>query len=217
MKHCCEDKAEALRALRHRQRRMLTVVLAINASMFVLEAASGLLSRSTALLGDSLDMFGDAAVYGLTIYALDRGTIWRARAAIIKGCVMAAFGIGVFAEAASKMAGQVVPHAQVMGGVGLLALIANGACLVLLLRHRQDDINMKSAWICSRNDIAANLSVLGASALVWSLHSFWPDVIVGVAIALLFLVSAVGVVRDSLKSLRDAGKPGELVPEGRLS
>lgn len=216
MKHCCEGKAEALRALRQRQRRMLTVVLAINVGMFLVEATTGLLSRSTALLGDSLDMFGDAAVYGLTIYALDRGTAWTARAAIIKGCVMAAFGIGVFAEAAAKMAGQVMPHAQVMGGIGVLALLANTACLALLLRHRQDDINMKSAWICSRNDIAANVSVIGASSLVWLFHSFWPDVIVGVGIAILFLLSAIGVLREGLRSLRESTKTNQLVPEERL-
>jgi Co/Zn/Cd efflux system component len=196
MKHCCEDKAEALRALRQRQRRMLTVVLAINASMFLIEAATGLLSRSTALLGDSLDMFGDAAVYGLTIYALDRGVAWQARAAILKGLVMAAFGAGVLIEAAAKVAGQVVPHAQLMGGIGLLALFANAACLALLLRHREDDINMKSAWICSRNDITANIAVIAA----------------------LFLFSAVGVLRDGIKSLRDGSKARALpVTEGRLT
>lgn len=203
MRNCCEDKAEALRALRRRQRWMLIVVLTINAGMFLVEAVAGVLGRSTALLADSLDMFGDAAVYGLTLFALERGTVWRARATIIKGCVMAAFGIAVFAEAAAKLVDQVVPHAQLMGGVGLLALIANAACLVLLLRHREDDINMKSAWICSRNDIAANLAVVGASVLVGSFHSFWPDVIVGVGIALLFLLSAVGVLRDGLKSLAE--------------
>src|SRR5690606_10612307 len=114
---------------------------------------------------------------------------------------MAVFGIGVFVEATAKLVEQVMPHAQLMGGVGLLALVANAACLVLLLRHRADDINMKSAWICSRNDIAANLSVVGASVLVGSLHSFWPDVIVGVGIALLFLLSAIGVLRDGLNLL----------------
>jgi len=92
MKHCCEDKAEALRALRHRQRRVLTLMLGINAGMFAVELVGGLFSRSTALLGDSLDMFGDAMVYALSLYALDRGDLWRARATLAKGFVMLALG-----------------------------------------------------------------------------------------------------------------------------
>lgn len=159
MKHCCDDKARALRALRNRQRRMLLAVLCINFGMFVVEAGAGLASRSSALLADSLDMFGDAVAYGVTLYVLDRGTGWQAWSSILKGLVMLVCAGSVVAEAAYKAIAHLVPEASTMGGVGILALVANGCCLLLLLGHRRDDINMTSAWICSRNDMIANLSV----------------------------------------------------------
>jgi len=204
MKHCCDDKAEALAQLRSRQSRVIKVVLAINAIMFAVELVAGLASRSTALLGDSLDMLGDALVYGATLYAFARGPVEKARTALLKGGVMALFAVGVLAEAIIKAARGAVPAAELMGGVGLLALAANFACLVILLRHREDDINMKSAWICSRNDIAANVAVVGAALTVGMVRSWWPDVLVGVGIAGLFLVSAFGIVTESLIALRAA-------------
>jgi len=204
VKHCCDDKAEALRALRVRQRRMLTTVLAINSTMFVIEVAGGLFSRSSALLGDSLDMFGDAAVYALSLYALDRGELWRARTAIAKGIVMLLLGLGVVFEAGAKLLADVIPAAPAMGGLGLLALAANLACLFLLFRHREDDINLRSAWICSRNDIIANGSVLLAAAAVWALEAAWPDLLVGLSIAALFLLSSTGVLRDGWRAHRAA-------------
>lgn len=208
MKHCCEDKAEALRALRTRQRKMLTIVLGINAIMFVAEASAGLIGQSTALLGDALDMFGDASVYGLTLYALDRGTRWMARATMAKGLVMLAFAVGVLAEAVIKLFASHAPEPHVMTGVGAVALLANVACLGLLLAHREDDVNMKSAWICSRNDIIANVSVIAAGAMVWRWQSAWPDLIVGVGISMLFLASAVGVLRDARKAFSSSQRRG---------
>ena len=177
MKHCCEDKSEALAALRVKQKRMLQIVLAVNGAMFLVEVVAGLLGRSTALLGDSLDMLGDAVVYGLSLYALDRGAAWRARASVVKGAIMVLFGLAVLVEAVSKAVGQVQPDAATMGAIGALAFAANAACLGLLLRHREDDINMRSAWICSRNDIIANLAVVGAAGVVRLTSSRWPDVV----------------------------------------
>jgi cation diffusion facilitator family transporter len=199
MKHCCEDKAEALRALRTRQRRMLTIVLGVNAIMFVAEASAGLIGRSTALLGDALDMFGDATIYGLTLYALDRGARWMARATMLKGLLMLAFAVGVLVEAVTKLSVSQVPQPHVMTVVGVVALAANVTCLGLLLTHRRDDVNMKSAWICSRNDIIANVSVIAAGLMVWRWQSAWPDIVVGVGISMLFLVSAIGVLREGLR------------------
>jgi cation diffusion facilitator family transporter len=203
MRHCCEDKAAALRGLRERQARVLKLLLLVNSAMFVVEVVAGLLSRSTALLGDSLDMFGDAAAYAASLYVLDRGTVWRARASILKGTVMALFGVVVLVEAGPKAISQVVPHAETMGIVGALALAANVGCLVLLLRHRRDDINMKSAWTCSRNDIIANVALIGAAIAVGQSGSWWPDILVGAGIALLFLLTAVSVIREGIRSLRD--------------
>lgn len=202
MAECCADKACQIEALRGRQARVLTVVLLINGVMFIVEAGAGLLAHSTALLADSLDMLGDALVYGFSLYVVARSARWRAGAALLKGIIMAAFGLGVLAEVAYKLAYPVVPAAEAIGVVGALALAANSVCLFLLYRHRDDDINMHSVWLCSRNDIIANVSVLFAAGGVALSQSMWPDVLVGLGIAALFLHSALYVLRQSVGELR---------------
>ncbi|ETX06197.1 cation transporter [Candidatus Entotheonella palauensis] len=202
MEHCCDHKAEALSVLRERQRGVLQLVLAINAVMFVVEGTAGLLAHSTSLLADSLDMLGDAFVYALSLYALHRSQSWRAGAALTKGLIMAAFGIGVVIEAAFKLSVGVVPQGSLMGIFGLLALAANVSCLVLLMRHRSDDLNMHSTWVCSRNDVIANGGVLLAAAGVSMTGTVWPDMVIGLVIAGFFLFSAWGVIRASLTELR---------------
>lgn len=197
MDGCCENKAAELAGLRARQGRVLYVVLAINAAMFLFEFASGWIARSTALLGDSLDMFGDASVYALTLYALHGSARTRAGAAVVKGGFMAAFGLVVVADAVYKSFHGVVPAADWMGVVGAIALAANTVCFLLLHRHRSDDLNMRSTWICSRNDLVANTGVIGAALLVAVTGTLWPDVVVGVAIAALFLHSARQVLTEA--------------------
>ena len=172
MRECCEVRAD----IPERQRRVLRVVLAINLVMFVIEFVSGVLAHSTALLADSVDMLGDAIVYGFSLYVVSRGAVWQARAALLKGLIMAGFGVGVLAEVSAKLVRGTVPAAEVMGGIGLLALLANATCLLLLWRRRTDDINMRSAWICSLNDVAGNTGVLLASAGVMTVRSAWPDI-----------------------------------------
>lgn len=196
---CCQ-----LDALERRQRKTLVAVLGINATMFAVELAAGILAGSSALLADSLDMLGDALAYGVTLYAVGRGALWKAKAALFKGALMWGFGLYVLADAAYKSVAAHVPHYETMGAVGLLALLANALCLALLWRHRADDINMRSVWICSRNDLVANGAVLFAAAGVWFTQSVWPDVIVGFAIALLVLRSANGVIADASRSRRAA-------------
>jgi Co/Zn/Cd efflux system component len=164
MDACCVAKGQELNALRGEHKKVLTLVLVINAVLFIVEGMAGLLAHSTALLADSLDMLGDSLVYGFSLYVLWRGEKWKAVAAIIKGVIMAAFGVGVLIEAAYKTIADVVPVAQTMGIIGLLVLIGNGLCFLLLFRHRSDDLNMRSTWLCSRNDILANVSVLLAAA-----------------------------------------------------
>ena len=201
MDQCCEAKAEELVALRDSQRRVLAVVLVVNIAMFCIEFGAGLLSGSTAVLADSLDMLGDSLVYGFTLYVLHRNLAWRARAALAKGVVMAAFGLGVLLESAIRLGVGVPPRVPLMVGTGALALIANAFCFFLLWRHRADDINLRSTWLCSRNDLIGNGAVLVAAVLVaWS-ESIWPDVIVGVGIAGLFLRTATSVLRESLTEL----------------
>ena len=204
MDQCCEAKTSELSALRLRQWRVLVTVLVVNATMFCVEFGAGVLSGSTALLADSLDMLGDSLVYGFSLFVLQRSMVWRSRAALVKGVVMAAFGLGVLAEAVLRLRAGVPPLAPAMAAIGTVALAANAFCFLLLWRHRADDINLRSTWLCSRNDLIANGAVLLAAALVaWS-GSLWPDLIVGVAIALLFLRTASSVVQESLAELAAA-------------
>jgi Co/Zn/Cd efflux system component len=146
-------------------------------------------------------MFGDAMVYGFTLYVLWRSAESRAMAAVLKGAIMAVFGIGVLLEAIFKMVAGVVPVAETMGIIGTLVLLGNGLCFLLLSRHRSDDLNMRSTWLCSRNDMIANLSVLLAAAAVKLLDSGWPDIVVGASIAALFLKTALTVLRESFEEL----------------
>jgi Co/Zn/Cd efflux system component len=174
------------------------LVLAVNAAMFLVELAAGLAARSTALLADSADMLGDTIVYGFSLYAVARGPVWQARAALLKGVIMAAFGGGIVVEIAAKLVRGATPSAEVMSGVGALALAANGAVLLALWRHRADDLNMRSVWLCSRNDVVANGGVLVAALGVALTGSAWPDIAMGLVIAALFASSAVGVIRAAL-------------------
>lgn len=198
---CCDSKTDELAILRERQRRVLWIVLAINAVLFVVEFTVGWWSHSTALLADSLDMLGDAAVYGFSLWVLQRGARWRARAALSKGIVQLCFGLLVLGQAAWNATNDSLPQAGVMAAMGLVALAGNAWSFQLLWSHRSDDINMRSTWLCSRNDLVANTAVLVAAGLVWWLDSPWPDVAIGVGIAALFLQTAVEVIRDSRAEL----------------
>jgi cation diffusion facilitator family transporter len=201
MDACCEHKTEEINSLRGEHRKVLVLVLAINAVLFIVEAVAGLLAHSTALLADSLDMLGDSLVYGFSLYVLWRSAEWKAMAAMVKGIVMALFGIGVLIEAVYKIALGVTPVAETMGIIGLLVLIGNGVCFLLLFRHRSDDLNMRSTWLCSRNDIIANVAVLLAAVGVRLMNSAWPDIVVGATIAGLFLRSSFTVLSESFAEL----------------
>ena len=198
MKDCCEIRTD----IPDRQRRVLQIVLWINAAMFLAEFGAGVLAHSTALIADSVDMLGDAIVYGFSLYAIDRGLVWQSRAAFLKGSIMAAFGLGILVQVALKLTRGLAPGVETMGIVGLVALVANLVCLRLLWRHRGDDINMRSAWICSRNDVIGNASVLVAAAAVWLTGSPWPDIIVGLLVAAVFGRSAIGVLADASRAWR---------------
>ncbi len=198
MDACCEAKATDIEGLKARHKLVLVTVLTINVVLFFVEAIAGLIAHSTALLADSLDMFGDSLIYAFSLYVLWRSTEWKALAAILKGIIMALFGVGVLAEAVYKVIAGLVPNAETMGVIGVLVLVGNGICFFLLFRHRSDDLNMRSTWLCSRNDIIANLSILVAAGAVAFFNSIWPDILVGVAIALLFLRTAWMVLAESV-------------------
>ena len=202
MAGCCEDKSCELTALHKSHGSVLWIVLAINAAMFFLEGCAGMAAHSTSLLADALDMMGDALVYGFSLFVLARSARWQAGAALTKGGFMLVFGLGVMGEAIYKVLHPVIPGAQTMGIVGGLALAANLVCFFLLYRYRADNLNMSSTWLCSRNDLFANVGVLLAAAGSYLLASRWPDIVVGAMIAGLFLGSALGVLRSSFRVLR---------------
>jgi Co/Zn/Cd efflux system component len=204
MADCCEDKACALESLRERQSGTLKIVLAINAVMFVVVLAAGLYASSSALLADSLDNLGDALTYALSLYAVGRGDRAKGMVSLFKGALILGAGLFVVAQIAYKALHPGIPLFETMGAIGTLALVANGACLALLSKHRHEDVNMSSVWECSRNDIAANLAVLLAAGAVGLFHSGWPDLLIGSLLAVLFLHSAIRVLRASFGAIRSA-------------
>jgi cation diffusion facilitator family transporter len=201
MDECCSNKGSALAELRGKQASTLRTVLALNGAMFLAEFAAGLIAGSVALLADSLDMLGDALVYGFSLYVVHRSMRWKARAALAKAAIMALFGLFVLAQLVYKLAYPQPPLVETMGPVAALALAVNAVCFTLLWRHRRQDINMRSVWICSRNDIIANVGVLAAAGMVWVTSSAWPDIVVGALICALFLRSAVSVGREARQEL----------------
>ena len=203
MSDCCEDKACAIEALRERQSSTLKAVLGINAVMFVVVLAAGVAAGSTALLSDSLDNLGDALTYGFSLYAVSRGARSKAKVALFKGGLILSAGLFVLGQVIYKTVVPEVPVFETMGAVGLLALIANSICLALLWKHRSEDINMSSVWECSRNDIASNIAVMAAAAGVWLTQAGWPDLVVGFALACLFLRSAIRVLNGAIAGLRE--------------
>ena len=192
MDECC-----TVHEVSDKQRGVLRAVLLVNLGMFLLESMAGLLAHSSALFADSVDMLGDAIVYGFSLYVIDRGSIWKARAALLKGFIMAAFGVGVLAQVGMKLAYGLSPTVEVMGVVGTLALAANLVCLSLLWQRRDDDINLRSVWVCSRNDVVGNVGVLVAGIGVALTSSPWPDIVVGLLVAGIFVRSAIQVIREA--------------------
>ena len=201
---CCAEKGTELERLAGRadQRRVLQIVLAINAAMFVVEFSAGVIAGSAALMADSVDMLGDALVYILSLYALSRSPRWKATAALAKGGFILVFGIGILIDIALKLRGGVPPSSTLMLTFGAVALVANLSCLRLLWRFRKTDVNMASTFECSRNDVIANVGVLAAAGGVAVTASPWPDIAVGAIIAAVFLRSALRVIGSALSALR---------------
>lgn len=198
---CCDDD-RTLAVLR--QRGTLTKVLWINAAMFLVIAGAALYGRSTALLSDSLDNLGDALTYGLSLYAVTGNQRTKARVALVKGALIFLGAAVVSGQIAWKLVHAVTPSHEVMSLFALIGLVANGACLWLLWRHRSEDINMSSVFECSRNDIASNLSVLVAAAGVRFFQAGWPDLLVATLLAALLLRSSWRVIRGAAAELRAA-------------
>lgn len=200
--HCCQHKAKELEKLQKRQSKVLWIILIINAVMFVVEFSGGIKAASLSLTGDSLDMLGDALVYGCSLYVIQKGKKAQARSAILKGGIMFLTAIAVFARATYQLFVQTVPTVGLMSEIGILALLANLICFLLLIRHRNDNINMSSVWLCSRNDIIANTSVLLTAGLVFLTGSFLPDFILGLILTVVFAQSAGQVLTQARAELR---------------
>lgn len=196
------DSGCSLDGLRERQRGTLLSVLGINSLMFLVIAAAALYGKSTALLADSLDNLGDALTYGLSLYAVSKSTVVKAKVALFKGGLILLAALGVLAQIVYRIFVPSMPLFEVMGAFSLIGLGANALCLFLLWRHRRDDVNMSSVWECSRNDIVANLAVLVASGAVWLTNSNWPDMVVAAGLVLFLMRSAMRVLASAWAELR---------------
>lgn len=200
MGDCCEK--DAINALREKQSSTLRIVLVINAVMFAAGIGAGIYAGSSALLSDSLDNLGDALTYGLSLYAVYQASRAKARVAMFKGSLILLAAFIVLGQVIYKLMVPTVPIFEIMGVVSLFSLAANSVCLLLLTRHREDDVNMSSVWECSRNDIASNVSVFLAAGAVWFTQSGWPDIIIALVLVALFLRSAFRVFTNAQRELR---------------
>ncbi|MEQ8405378.1 MAG: cation transporter [Oceanicaulis sp.] len=186
-------------------KRALWIVIAINAVMFAVEIAAGALAGSQALKADALDFLGDTLTYAISLFVIGRSIRARASAALFKGLGLAAMGLWVFGSTLWQVMVLDQPNAPVMGAVGFLALAANLTSVFVLMAYRDGDSNVRSVWVCSRNDAIGNVAVIGAAGLVFLTGSAWPDLLVAALMAGLFLWSAVQIISQALGELGVAG------------
>lgn len=185
-------------------RRVLWIVIAINAVMFVVEMVAGQLAGSQALQADALDFLGDSVTYTITLFVIGMPLMWRARAALFKGISLGLMGLWVLGSTLYHVLILGVPQAEIMGAIGLLAFTANIVSVLLLMKYREGDANVRSVWLCSRNDAIGNLAVVVAASGVWATSTAWPDLIVAGIMASLFLWSATQIIMQSMAELRSA-------------
>ena len=197
---CCP--VESVTPVAPGYRRILWIALIVNAGMFVVEALAGVNAESVSLLADATDFLGDAANYGISLYVLRLAIAWRARAALLKAASMGLFGLWVIVQAIYNAVFAASPDPMVMGVIGIIAFAANLAVAILLYRYREGDANMRSVWLCTRNDAIGNLAVLLAASGVFVTGTLWPDIAVAAIMAILALQAAVSVLRQSLGELK---------------
>lgn len=197
MSDCCSGTCSSKPPVDPRYRRVLWIALFVNATMFGVELASGWEAGSVSLLADAVDFFGDAANYGLSLFVLAMLPIWRSRAALMKGLTMGGYGIFVLGASLWNAASGVVPEHITMGKIGALALLANLLVAALLFAYRKGDSNMRSVWLCTRNDAIGNVAVLLAALGVFGTGTGWPDIIVAIVMGALGLSAARSVVRQA--------------------
>ena len=200
--HCHSHAPDANTANSPRYRKILWAALIINLAMFVVEIGAGFKSGSTSLLADAIDFFGDAANYGVTLAVISSGVVIRARAALFKGACMLGFGLFVLGRTAWVVMQGTTPEALTMGSIALLALLANVAVAVMLYAYQEGEANMRSVWLCSRNDAIGNVAVFLAALGVLASASAWPDLLVAGGMALLAISSGWSVVRQALGEIK---------------
>ena len=179
-------------------RRALWWVIIINATMFIVEICAGITAKSQALQADALDFLGDTFTYSISLLVIGQALVWRTRAALLKGISLLLMGLWVLGSTLYQVLILGTPQALVMGSVGILALIANLICVLILFRFRNGDANVRSVWLCSRNDAINNVAVIIAAGAVWLSASAWPDLLVALVMASLFLHSAFLITRQAL-------------------
>lgn len=189
---CCQNEID-VRALQAGQRRTLIIVLAINVATFLMMVVGAIFSRSSSLLSGGLDNFGDAVTYALSLAVVGASARAKSGVALFKGFLILGAAVAVGAQVAWRLANPAVPVFEVMGVAGLLNLAANGLCLYLLTPYRRGDVNLASAWECSRNDVIEGFAVLAAAGAVWVFGAGWPDLIIATLLLLMFLRSALRV------------------------
>jgi Co/Zn/Cd efflux system component len=206
---CCDQIIDPHRG-DETYRRILWTVLTINVAMFAIEVAAGVAAGSASLQADALDFLGDAGNYTISLFVVGMALRYRAMAAFAKGATMGVFGLWVLGVAAWHAWHVTLPHAFTMGAVGLAALVANAASFGLLWAYRSGDANMRSAWVCTRNDVLGNLAVLLAAVGVFGTGTGWPDIIVATIMAALALQGAWIVINQSRVELRISSSAGRI-------
>jgi Co/Zn/Cd efflux system component len=187
-----------------RYKRVLWTVIAINATMFVVEMIAGHLAGSQALQADALDFLGDTLTYGVSLAVIGRSVQARSYAAMAKGLSLSAMGLWVLGSTLYQVAVQGLPRAEVMGAIGVMALAANVSSVLLLMRYKDGDANVRSVWMCSRNDAIGNVAVMLAAAVVWLTASPWPDLLVAAMMASLFLWLSMQILQQSIAERKTA-------------
>ena len=197
---CCGSKD--LTHITPAYRRALWIVVLLNAGYGIIEMVGGFIAGSQALKADALDFLGDGSITFIGLLAITWGSLWRSRAALAQGIFLAALGLGVLATTLYRLVSTTSPEAEIMGGLGLIALAVNVAAVLVLAKFRKGDANVKAVWLFSRNDAFGNVAVVIAAGFVWLLNSPWPDLIVAFGIAGLFLHAAWDIISDARRELR---------------
>ena len=202
MSGCCGHDAK-FDGLSDDYKRRLWIVISLNATMFVVEMTAGHLAKSQALQADALDFLGDALTYGLSLAVIGASVQARTNAALAKGFSLLLMGLWVFGSTIYRVFYVGVPEAEIMGVIGFLALLTNSASVLLLVRYKDGDANVRSVWLCSRNDAIGNVAVMIAALGVWGTATGWPDLMVATVMAGLFLSSSFQIVRQALAERRE--------------